>query len=516
MSKKVTIIVCILLALALAVAGVSAQDQGETRDLAGTLTIAANGALPVPGAPETITQQAWANTIARYQELHPNVEIVLEDLPAGLNGEEWCAANKAAQSMPDLSFVEECNEFQPTAEQIELGTSIAVDNQPFATEINPYTGDEWQNDWLNDFWRTARCQELGALGTWTCFSPFMDGGGLYTNMAILRELGYETIPNSYTELFELMDRANEAGYIAYDTNAGRINILPAIFSMNLAMNEFEAAGGDINDMAGTGSLTQAEPARTTAFCEGILTISDSPAFLEAFRLTREFVEHTMPGGAAAFFDPSRDQSGQMWLSGQALFREQNTGFYRNIRQAVTDEVFAVDDWQILPLPQLRPEDLENPDLEIFFEGYPYFVTTPQGDIFTPIPASRASGENEMIDLMARDFLQFLSSPEGQELFVQPLGFIPANTKVEPLDPRMLGFLETRNEIFDGLGWFPLASTFEFFGADPESNMQAYLSGNLELEEAAARADANVVRTLTQNLEDNLEVYGLTELPEACQ
>lgn len=87
----------------------TAQGTGEMRKLQGKLAIAVEGALPVEGAPETAGQKAWREFLAKYKEYQPNVEVVIEDLPQGQTGEQWCEIRKQAKQLPDISWVSECN-----------------------------------------------------------------------------------------------------------------------------------------------------------------------------------------------------------------------------------------------------------------------------------------------------------------------------------------------------------------------------------------------------------------------
>jgi ABC-type glycerol-3-phosphate transport system substrate-binding protein len=114
--------------------------RGQMRELSGEITVAVEGAVPVPGAPPTKRQQAWQKILGIYNQLQPEVTVNLIDLPAGGTGEQFCETRIASQTMPDISMIGNCDYFRPTPAELAAGTVIATDFMPFQDEINPYTG----------------------------------------------------------------------------------------------------------------------------------------------------------------------------------------------------------------------------------------------------------------------------------------------------------------------------------------------------------------------------------------
>jgi hypothetical protein len=401
--------------------------------------------------------------------------------------------------------------------EIEAGLNIATDFEPFATEINPYSGQPWKEDWLNDYWRKGRCTEAGAFDMWTCM--LFQGSTLspVANLDILKEYGYDEMPKNYTELWALSDKINQDGkYIAWDSPPYSLYWFAWVMFTNLTMEQWQAAGGDMNNLQVSNGLVYLEPNQTINWCNGNFTASNNPAVQEALQLTKQYSDFAMPGGGAAFWDPARAEFGNQWVLGKAAFAW-GAGGPGAIRQAQEDGVWQEFDWTWVRMPTMEQEDLINKDLPIFFDGEPFMVGGGGGDVFAPTPNVRASGEDANVDLMVRDFFQFASSPEGNRRWLDA-GAIPMNVELlETEAPEQ--FSDALNikperflEVTQPLGSF---SNGHIYTGDPEKSIQAWMAGQLDFETAIKNSDENTRREFVSRIQDQLATYGLTELPEVC-
>lgn len=493
--------------------------EGDVRQLEGKITVAVQGAETLPGLPPTPRQEAWTQLLAEYAELQPGVTVELQDLPEGQSGEQWCETRRGANGLPDISMINECNYFRPSVEAVAAGEVIAVDFKDFEGETNPYTGQPWKDDWANELVRTGRCTEQGAFGMWTCFTQYYDGDTLLVNEDILAEYGYGPgeFPATITELWELSKTIDEDGkYKAWDDSDDRWR--DYVFSMytSLGMEEYQAGGGTLEDLHAGNVPNKDLRNAATQLCNSNWSIAESAALLEAWQQTANYIDAA--GGSAFYFDPARDGSGQSWLTGQAAFR------YGNVRddlpvieQAKRDGVFAVENWRLEGWPDLTTDDLINKDLEIYFDGARWLDIYGGGDVFAPIPGVRESGEDPNVDLIVRDFLQFLSSPTGQQAVVAE-GRIPVN-------PVLLGeigeladeVLSLKPEIFANSNQSPGGyARWSGWAVDPEKNMTAYLRGEVDLETAAQQADFATTQEVIKRLEDFIVSHeGVDGLPQVC-
>ena len=491
---------------------------GELRDLEGTITIAVEGVAAVPGLPPTPRQEAWQTLLDAYQQIHPGVTVEIVDLPEGQSGEQWCETHVAAHDLTDISMVSECNYFRPSLQAVQTGEVIAVDFKPHEDEINPYTGRPWKEDWSNELIRTGRCTEQGAFDMWTCQTMFVDADALLVNEDILAEYGYAPgeFPETVGELWELSRRINEDGtYVAWDDESDRWR--DYIFSMytSLGMEEYQLGGGTMEDLHAGNVPNKDDLNATEQLCNQNWWISDSPGLLEAWRQTADYVEAN--GGPAFYFDPARDQSGQRWLTGQAAFRFATLrSDLANIEQATQDGVFAVENWRVEGWPMLTQEDLHDQSVTIYFDGQRWLDLYGGADVFAPIPEFRASGEDPNVDLIVRDFLQFLSSPAGQEHILAE-GNIPVNPVVmEEVGELANAVLALKPDVFADTNQSPGGyARYSGWVHDPERHMEAYLRGELELEEAAEMADIATTNEMIRRTEDFILTHPEVEMPAAC-
>ena len=288
--------------------------KGQMRDLEGTITVATEGVVPVPGMPLTKKQEAWAKVLDIYKELQPKVELVLQDLPEGLIGETWCESVKNSATMPDITYVGECNYFGPSQEEVDADESLCRDWIEFEDEINPYTGRPWKEDWVNDAVRLGRCQGGGALGHWTCQTVQFGGHALWVNEDILAEYGYEdgAWPETLTELWDLSDKINADGkYTAWDSHGraweGRLRSL----TTGLAMDVWERAGGDLdNPGEKENQWIRRRGNLQLQMCNHNYWFSETPSLKEAVRQLKKMTD---AWGGEAYFDPTRDQTGRLWV-----------------------------------------------------------------------------------------------------------------------------------------------------------------------------------------------------------
>lgn len=486
-------------------------NASAVRQLTGKVTVGTTASVASEGAEPTAWQTAWAASIAEYKRLQPGVEVELIDVPGEPEGEAFCQANTAAKSMPDISLMDECSGFRPTAEEVANGTSIAIDFKPFEDEVSPYTGKPWREDWASDYWRTSRCTEFGAIDSWTCQPGSMFQFAVWVNLDILKEYGYDDIPSTYAELFALSDKINADGkYLAWDNAASVLNAYAGVAFTSLTMDRWQAAGGDPADIQGSARVLAAQPGATVSWCNGTYTSANNPSIQEALKLEKRFLD-TSPGGAAGFLDPSRDTTGRAWLTGKAAFRYDASFFYSNVKAAEAEGVLNVSNWAPRPFPVLVNGDLEDKSIAIAFDGEPFLPGGGRGDNFAPKPEVRKSGVDENVDLIVRDFFQFLSSPTGQQRYVAT-NQLPANPSV-PVDDALRQFLDIRAEVFEGVTQPPGGRVGVPLVSDRE--IQGWMQGVGDFTSALNAADENIRRAQVQSLEDNLSAAGLTELPTEC-
>ncbi len=495
---------------------------GQMRQLSGELTIAVEGAVPVPGAPLTKRQAAWQKLLNIYSQLQPNVTVNIIDLPPGGTGEEFCETRIATNSMPDISMIGNCDYFRPTPAELAAGTVIATDFKPFEDEINPYTGFAWKDDWLNDDLRQARCQEGGLTDMWTCQTWWLELKMLFVNWDILHEFGVTEFPKTMTELFDLSRAINEDGrYTAWDASLFRWQNFNNNLASMLAMDVWQQMGADPNNLRDRPLSVQPVPVpeRVEMYCNQTTWISTQPSLQEVIHQSQRFIDAA--GGGAAFFDPAKPDAGTLWLTGRAAFWWDSTESQPKINQAIEDGTFLVQDWGLAYFPDFTADELINKDVDISFDGKWIVEYGAQGDVFAPIGNVRASGSDPNVDLLVRDFFQFLSSPLGAQRVVDE-GLVPLNPIAYQNAPQawvdaIQNYVPITEEYYDGSTQPPGAPILQGHNRslDPEQTVIGIMSGAIPFDEGIVTTDNNVTREAVRRLNDNLAQFGLTELPAVC-
>jgi len=494
-----------------------AAAAGEMRKLKGKITVAVQGALPVPGAPETAAQKGWKAALAAYKKYQPDVEIAIEDLPQGQTGEQWCEARKVAKKMPDITYVGECNYFRPTPDEVAKGLNIATDFKKYEAEINPYSGKAWKDDWATDNMRLARCTEAGSYDMWTCQTTGLLASGIWVNWDILKQFGYDhKFPKTYTELWELSDKINKSGkYVAWDGPSYPSYWFAWVMWTNLTTQHWINMGGDPADPQKTNPKVWGVPNGTVAWCKGEFTLSNNPDIQEAAKQWKRF-PGAFFGGGAAYYDPARDQTNKQWLTGKAAMDYNLAGMWGAVQQAKTDGTLLVKDWSVAQWPVMTKDDLFNKDLKIWWDGQPWTLFGGFGDVFAPTPNVRASGENANVDLMVRDFFQYMSA-EGIGYVNGATGTISLNPKLlDKLDPALKDWLTMQPKIYQGISQ-PMGSFSNnvVYTADDQKTLQAWAAGQIQTEEAFKRADENATKTTVKRYEDGQKAGGWPDLPKEC-
>lgn len=501
-----------------AVTAPARADLTDPRTLHGTITIATQGLLKVPGAPLTLPQQAFRQLLAAYQKVQPGVTVKVTDLPPSTDPSDWCSAKKATHQLPDISLLTNCDYGRPTAQEVREGTSAAVDFTRFASEVSPYGGKPWKQDWANDNVRTARCRDSGAVDVWTCIPYSSLVKPIFVNWGILHEFGVKKLPTTISGLWQLSKKINDSGkYQAWDPgDPDHYFMFRNDVASLVAGDVFTKIGGDPANL-NTVPLANL-PHQADLYCTRKLWLQNNPGMQEAIRQTQRFIEAN--GGAETFFDPNR-VDGQDWLLGKAAFWWGASDKQDQISQAQRDGSFRVKDWSLTWLPDLRRSDLIDKSRSISYHGKFYvYYGNGQGDAFAAKPEYRDGGRNSNVDVMVRDFLQFFTSPYGQQ-WMLARKLLPLNPQTLKKAPAMwrdalTKFLTVDSQEYQSVGNPPGTFMQTLRAFDPAKTEQAYYAGKMSFAQFMRRADTAVTDNTVEQLKDNLAQWGLTQLPASCR
>ncbi|MDB6095195.1 MAG: transporter substrate-binding protein [Verrucomicrobia bacterium] len=387
---------CFLMALAL---GLLWQAQARPAKNTGRTTIRlAHYQL------ETGARQAFDQIGAAYMQLHPEVEIIQMPVPERIY-RNWLVTQLVGETVPDLVEI-----------QLDAETSddrIARFFTPLsdlAEAPNPYNrGTELEGVRLRETYLD------GMKGGY--FDNLLDYYAvpiscptvrMYYNLDLLKKItGRTVLPADYVEFMDLCRRT--AAYAARErpalvpvagSRSNGLGLMIRMFdSQTQRLDSRLAPVGLIYENAAEGSVRHA-----TDYLHGSWSL-DSPEIRSGFEMMRAVGGEMQPG----FVQSERDESARRFANGLALMISTGSWDAWSLRQQVTFPVGAGP----LPYPSVN-----DPDYGQYTLGAPSEAGIRATGCFG---LARSSRHPET----AKDFLQFLASRQGNQLWTNASGWPPA-------------------------------------------------------------------------------------------
>ncbi len=140
-------------------------------------------------APNALQEAFWKSMVAEYKNVRPDIEIVVEVIPAAASSEEAILTALAAGRAPDFSE----NIFIGFAAQlVDIGA------------ITPF------DEFGQDFWKLVEARKMKNIveswkinGKHYVFPIYSNPMLFWWRGDLLRELGYNTPPRTYSEVYEI-------------------------------------------------------------------------------------------------------------------------------------------------------------------------------------------------------------------------------------------------------------------------------------------------------------------------
>jgi raffinose/stachyose/melibiose transport system substrate-binding protein len=355
-------------------------------------------------------RDALQDVIDEYERRHPDVHLVQVAVPERTYL-QFLRTQLVAGTAPDilqlgahLTGMEEMRAryFRPITAWVE--------------EPNPYNAG---TDLAGRRWRDTF---VDGLDNAEAYSPALRhfygvpltvaGVRIFYNLAMLRELtGGERLPQTYDELIALC-RVVEA----HNRRDGG-KIVPFAGSRMSALFLMAPLVSSVSqrlyyEMAADHSLQVTDWDYGLAYLQGRWSF-DSPAIRRGYALTRELAQYQKPG----FYQLSPPDAAMQFLQGQSLML---TTFVLDVSNLKAQAAFPIG---AAPIPALTPAD-----------------PTYGADVLGPVSelSSKASGNFGIVASSphaaeAVDFLRFLGSKEGMEIFSRRSNWLPSVTNVEVAD-----------------------------------------------------------------------------------
>ncbi len=411
--------------------------------------------------------------IRRYEELHPRVKVEQVLVPGG--GpifRQWLRSNLVGGTGVDL---------------VEFG--IWLDGMsdiparyfaPITKEMlspNPYNrGTPLEHvPWAQTFRDGLISQQVNAPVPGQFYAATLTevSTRLFCNRALLREItGGETMPVTLADLRALAGKVREfaarTGRPIYTLAGSRDNAeWLAEFLMQGATMRMSQRN-DRNGVLGHNNWDELE-----AYLDGRWSFR-SPEVRAGLELMREIGTNMKPG----FLQSQRDASAQEFLRGDALFIFAGTWDGTSLRSLATFPI------EVLRYPQPTPDD---PVIGKYLFGR--FADGGGGTAMEIYLNKQSAHPKEAVD-----FLQFMSSMEGSQLFTDHSGWLPAIIGVRV--PEAIKAYETPWDSFTfGMPYITIGSTIisqvalNMYQLDgPEGSVDKFIAAMEAVMPAAVRTD----------------------------
>ena len=358
----------------------------------------------------------------KYQDLHPDVEIQLAEIPAGQGWDEWMTTQLVAGTAPEVFWIQR----GWVSRDYQKGWLANI--TPYLNEKSPYAGDAYDS-WYDTFQEPVINSGKAPDGNIYMLTFDIVGTGQFYNKTIFAQNGVEE-PETWAE-FEAaqqtilgagiipfsMSMALDGGVQLYGSWTSRV-LQDVLYDHKMGIVD-DNKGGEVDRTWKPGENLQ-QPVMCRAIRDGRYGAKD-PEFGEMLRIFKEWSPF-WPEGFWAF--PNADVY-RLWVTGDAAMCW--LGSWMN--KAVNYDPLREFEWGIFPiLPTITTETSE-------FGGKPFPAMAGVGGAGQSAFAE-AARERGTLD-QAVDWMQFVTAPQN----VIPLindhgGFAPGIKDTTGADPKL--------------------------------------------------------------------------------
>jgi ABC-type glycerol-3-phosphate transport system substrate-binding protein len=421
--------------------------------LKGKITIARQPAAPLSSGKDDPSNIVFQQLIDRYQKEHPGVTIEWVKVPGSSFDDltQWIKTRLASKNVPILSG----HFYNTTSAQEASNTSPWISMSPYLEKNSAYTGKPWKQDFPQD--ALAYIQSSLNQIYYVTLNAYK-AAWLY-NKTLWNKAGLTEAdePKNWVDFFKVMDKLKASGVIpiARVGDAFAMSHTYQLFTSSLGRKDWLAMTG--------GKLFADDPSRFGAVCSGTWKM-DTPWNRKAAEVTKRMFQYWPPGSTAL----QASDIEQLWLTGRAVLWQgtpttQGQTILRRLDENKAEGLQAFD-VGAFPTPQ--------PDAETFgadlVKGAAPIADDGERGLGYQIAVSDVRLDKDAdAEAIAVDFLQWMTTPEIQAIYVKPSYDLPINPNVKLDDPRLALFYKNTNQLFP--------ASF-FYGNRPDwiPNFQAYL------------------------------------------
>lgn len=427
---------------------------------------------------ETGVRQGLEALAEDYHRLHPNVRIVLDNVPENVYG-QWVTTQLTGSNAPDLL---EMGVGLPGSVWLAFQSRYLTPFSSYLSDPNPYNAgtDLESRPWRNTFQNGLLQAYSEQLQDYMGIQLSQLNSRLFYNKSLLKKLtGLDEPPTNYREFLKVCEKIktlkDEKGrkYIAISSSRAHFPMWDSMMCGPLTWSTVRTA-----DFNKDGYVDTDEG--LIAFQKGLISFQ-SPPFQARFKIVREICDEFQPG----FTGLQRDDGVFLFAQQRAVFISAGGFDY----QSLIDQAKGAFELGFIKFPIPSKDD---PEFGKLVEG-PFYENQPGA--FT-LGLTRASKHQDV----AIDFLKFLTAQRQNEKLNQIMGWMPITYGAKPLD-FLSRFKPETNGMYDMSG-FMVASGGEI-QVRWEQLYALYRIGRISLEDFGNQFESYYLQYGKKNYEERL-------------
>ncbi|TIH36639.1 ABC transporter substrate-binding protein [Subtercola vilae] len=389
-----------------AVVAGSSGCSAQSSDAGGKVTITLAGPNQWNSDPSSFGP-AWEDLVARFEKAEPTITVKTTVLPLA-EFKQTLATQLAAATAPELIFAQTSH----TPEQV-----TALDD--YLAKPNPYvTGNtKWLDVFNQDYFGRNATAGRNVANSYEFIPLNLYIFGLYYNKDAFAKAGVSAVPETLGDLITACGKLKSAGFtpLAYDNSwIAQNSTVKPIMSMLLTkyFNKLNAFGAD----GKPGTSTQiSKKDFSKAILTGEISPQNTPEIAAGLELAKKVVDScATPNWSGVSPTGAAFTGGQEFLGGTAAMSF-GANFSANNLAGVSWK------WGTMPFPTVTKADSS------LSTGEPARLGATIGGTSYMIPSYIKGAKLDA----AIKFLQFVSSPNGAQPWLDATGGIPSLTDAKP-------------------------------------------------------------------------------------
>lgn len=428
-------------------------------ELKGKVTIARQPASPLSNGKDDPANIVFQQLIDRYVKEHPGVSMEWIRVPGSSFDEltQWVKTRLSAKNIPTLSG----HFYNTTSSQEATNTSPWIAMTPYLEKNSPYSNKPWKEDFPADTlaYFQSSLKQIYYVSLNAYKAAWLYNKKLW-NKAGLTEADE---PKTWVQFFAVLDKLKASGVIPV-ARAGDAFALSHTYWVTL-----NSVGRQAWLQMSGGKIYASDETKFKALCSGTWKM-DTPWNRKTAEVTKRLFQYWPPGSTTL----KAADIEQLFLTQKAVLWQGTPGNQGQTILKRVDEAKAegLETFDVGAFPTPQP-DAETFGADIAKNAAPIADDGERGLAYQVAIPDIRQDKDPGAEAISIDFLQWMTTPEIQAIYVKPSYDLPINPNVKLEDPRLQLFYKNKNQLFPA--WW-------FFGNRPDwiQNFQAYLLDKKDL------------------------------------